>query len=327
MLGCRYGAKNTLDRNYLHLARKQGLDLRAEVRVTAVRALETGGYAVECRTPQGRRCFTARSVVLAAGVLGSVELLLRMRRDPRGLPKLSPLVGRRVRTNSESFIGVISRNRDLDLSRGIAIGSIYHCAPGESVEPVRYSDGSGFFRLLLAPHVEGQTMRARLLHLIGACLRSPLQVLRGYTVHNFARQCSILMYMRTCEGTLRLKLKPWGLGSEREAGPAPVASFPEASQIARESCAVLDGAPFALINETLFNVPTTAHILGGATMGTSAESGVIDTNHEVHGYPGLYVMDGSSLSSNPGVNPALTITALAERAIARIPQASARLTQ
>lgn len=332
MLGCRYGAKNTLDMNYLHFARKAGLEVRSETEVTAVRPLPGGGYRVEALQGLGwwrkRVSFTAEQVVLAGGVLGTVDLLLRMKADPEGLPGLSDQVGRRVRTNSESFIGVISRKPDVDLSRGVAIGSIYHCGNDEFVEPVRYSDGSDFFRLLMAPHVTGTRPAERLARLLGMFVRHPIQVLRAYFVSRFARKTSILMYMRMEEGTLSF-VRAWhgGLSSRREDGPAPVASFPNATRLADEVADVLDGIPFALLQETLFNIPTTAHVLGGAGMGTSIETGVIDEDHRVFGYDGLYVMDGAAISSNPGVNPSLTITAMAERAVAKIPAKLAAATE
>lgn len=332
MLGCRHGAKNTLDKNYLHLAREGGLELHADTEVTAVRALPGGGYRVEAKQGTGRMglggwrrnvSWTTKHVVFAGGVLGTLDLLLRMRADPQGLPNLSPRLGQRVRTNSESFIGVISRKPEVDLSRGVAIGSIMECGANEHAEPVRYSDGSGFFRLLMAPHVPGTHVLERLARLLGIVVRHPIQVLRAYTTLNMARKMSILMYMRTEEGTLSFH-RAWhgGLTTRREEGPAPVASFPHATQLAREMSDVLDGIPFALLQETLFNIPTTAHILGGAGMGDSAETGVIDRDHRVFGYEGLYVMDGSAVSSNPGVNPSLTITAMAERAVAKIPPQS-----
>lgn len=323
MLGCRFGAKNTLDMNYLYLARKQGLELRAQTEVTSLHALEGGGYALSARRARGAgggtSRFTAGQVVLAGGVLGTLSLLLRMQALPTGLPKLSKLLGGRVRTNSESFIGIITRKSNVDLSSGIAIGSIYHCAPGESVEPVRYSSGSGFFRVLMAPHVEGVRTAVRLWRLVATCLRNPYKILRALTVWNAATKMSILMYMRSCEGTLRFRWSRFGLRTEREQGPAPVSYIPEASQLARESATLLEGVPFALVQETIFNIPTTAHVLGGAVIGKDAEHGVIDTNQRVFGYPGLYIMDGSAMSANPGVNPSLTITALAERAVSQIP--------
>jgi cholesterol oxidase len=324
MLGCRFNAKNTLDKNYLHLARQQGLELRADTEVTAVRSLPGGGYRVEARHgrhPLGRKrlTFTAGRVVLAGGVLGTVDLLLKMKADPEGLPALSDQVGKSIRTNSEALIGIISRRADVDLSKGIAIGSIFQIDEHSHVEPVRYPEGAGFFRLLMAPHVAGTNPVSRLLGLLGTVLRHPLKVLRALTVRDLSRQTSILLYMRTTEGTLALRRSALGgLRTARDQGEAPTASMPEATEIAHAVGDKLEGMPFSLMTETLFNIPSTAHILGGCCMGDSPETGVINADHEVFNYEGLYVVDGAAVSANPGVNPSLTITAMAERAVAKM---------
>jgi len=332
MLGCRYNAKNTLDKNYLHLARARGLALEADTEVTAIRPLSElsgGGYRVEARQGRhllGRRrlSFTAARVILSGGVLGTVKLLLAMKRDPQGLPRLSDRLGRKVRTNSEALIGVVSRRTDVDLSKGIAIGSIFKVDEHSHLEPVRYPAGSGFYRLLMAPHVGGENAVARILRLAGILLRHPLASLRALTVRDLSKQTAILLFMRTIEGTLRLRRSIFGsLATARDEGASPKASMPEATALAREVAEKLEGLPFSLVTETLFNIPSTAHILGGCCMGESVETGVIDLNHQVFGYPGLYVMDGSAISANPGVNPSLTITAMTERAVARIPSAPA----
>jgi cholesterol oxidase len=325
MLGCRHGAKNSLDRNYLWLARAQGLELRADTEVTAVRPLESGGYRIEGR--EGRWplfrtpvTVTAKQVIFAGGVLGTVALLLAMKADAAGLPRLSNRLGYAVRTNSEALIGVVSRRKDLDLSRGIAIGSILQTDEHSHLEPVRYSEGSGFFRMLIAPHVGAGSTIVRLYRLVTTVLRHPLQVLRALTVGDLAKQSTILLYMRTTDGTLRLRRNLLGrLSTARDEGRAPTASIPEATELAHRVGEKLDALPFSLITETIFDIPTTAHILGGCCMGESSETGVIDGQHRVFGYDGLYVMDGSAISANPGVNPSLTITAMAERACAAIP--------
>ncbi|MDC0670031.1 GMC oxidoreductase [Nannocystis radixulma] len=324
MLGCRYGSKNSLDKNYLYFARKRGLELLADTEVTAVRALPGGGYRVEARSGAGllgkqARSFTARNVILAGGVLGTVELLLRMKQDPEGLPNLSDRVGENVRTNSESLIGVVGGQREHDLSRGVAIGSIIQLDEHSHVEPVRYSAGSGFWRLLLAPHVPGEKALVRLSRFAGAFLRHPIKFARALLVPDLAKYSIILLYMKTAEGTLRLRLGAAGLTTDLSSGKAPTASIPEATDIARRVADKIKGYSMSLVTETLFNIPTTAHILGGCCMGDSAETGVIDHQHRAFGYDGLYVIDGSAVSANPGVNPSLTITALAERAMSRIP--------
>lgn len=324
MIGCRYGSKNTLDKNYLYFARKRGMQLLADTEVTAVRALPGGGYRVEAKTGAsvfGRksRVFTARNVVFSGGVLGTVELLLRMKADPQGLPRLSDRLGDLVRTNSESLIGVVGSQREHDLSRGVAIGSIIQLDEHSHVEPVRYSGGSGFFRLLIGPHVPGQSGAARLLRVLGTVIRHPIKLARAVLVPDLAKYSIILLYMKTADGELRLRLGAAGLGTSLSSGQPPTSTIPEATEIAERVGAKIGGYNMSMITETLFDIPTTAHILGGCCMGDSPETGVIDHHHRAFGYDGLYVIDGSAVSANPGVNPSLTITALAERAMSMIP--------
>ncbi|WP_224243762.1 GMC oxidoreductase [Hyalangium gracile] len=331
MLGCRFGAKNTLDKNYLYLAEKRGLTIHADTEVTWVRPLQGGGYEVEALEGASvffrrRRRFTARNVIFSGGVLGTVDLLLKLKASPDGLPRLSDRLGDYVRTNSEALIGVVTPKRDKDLSKGIAIGSILHTDDHSHLEPVRYSAGSGFFRLLSAPYVTGQGMVTRLARLIGVMLRHPLKLLRVLAARDYSKQAIILLYMRTLDGSLSMKrgrgpltgLRK-GLVTALKEGPAPTANIPEAAELARRVADKVDGMPMSLVNETVLGIPTTAHILGGCCMGDSARTGVIDAQHRVHGYEGLYVIDGSAVSANPGVNPSLTITALAERAMTFIP--------
>lgn len=331
MLGCRFGAKNTLDKNYLYFAEKRGLTIHADTEATWVRPLPGGGYEVEALEraslfSRRKQRFTARNVIFAGGVLGTLDLLLKLKASPDGLPRLSERLGDGVRTNSEALIGIVTPRRDKDLSRGIAIGSILHTDEHSHLEPVRYSAGSGFFRMLSAPYVTGTGMVTRLARLIGGMLRHPLKMLRVMLARDYAKQTIILLYMRTLDGYLSMKrgrglmtAMRKGLTTALKAGPAPTANIPEAAELARRVAEKVDGMPMSLVNETLLGIPTTAHILGGCCMGDSSETGVIDSQHRVFGYEGLYVVDGSAVSANPGVNPSLTITALAERAMAFIP--------
>lgn len=327
MTGCRFNAKNTLDKNYLHLAERRGLTLHADTEVTWVRPLPEGGYEVEAlrgarRFFRQKLRFTAKHVVFAGGVLGTLDLLLKLKAHPDGLPRLSDRLGDGVRTNSEALVGVVSGRKEPDLSKGIAIGSILHTDDRSHLEPVRYSEGSGFFRLLMAPQVPGATMLARLAKLVGILAAHPLRFLKAWFVPDFAKRTMILLYMRTLEGHLRMKRgKLTGLGTALQAGPAPTANMPEAFDLAKRVADKMDGYPMTMVSETLMGIPTTAHILGGCCMGDSAGTGVIDHRHRVFGYDGLYVVDGSAISANPGVNPSLTITALAERAMSFIPAA------
>lgn len=333
MLGCRHNAKNTLDKNYLYLAEKRGLTLHADTEVTWVRPLPEGGYEVEAlrgarRFFREKVRFTARNVIFAGGVLGTMNLLLELKEHPDGLPRLSDRLGDGVRTNSEALVGIVSGRKDVDLSKGIAIGSILHTDARSHLEPVRYSEGSGFFRLLMAPQVAGATMFARLAGLFGMLARHPVRFLKAWFVPDFARRTLILLYMRTLEGHLRMRRGRGlmtglrrGVTTGLQEGPAPTSNMPEAFDLAKRVSDKIDGYPMTMVSETLLGIPTTAHILGGCCMGDSAETGVIDHRHRVFGYDGLYVVDGSAISANPGVNPSLTITALAERAMTFIPVA------
>ncbi len=333
MTGCRHGAKNTLDRNYLYLAERRGAEIRAEHEVTWIRPLAGGGYDVEVRVglkwPAWRRRrlhLQARHVVLAGGVVGTMPLLLALKERPDGLPRLSPRLGDFVRTNTEALIGVVTPPGDRRMSEGVAITSILQTDPNSTLEPVRYGDGSGFFRVLQTPHAPGDTAVQRFGRALASVLRHPLTTLRAYAVTNWARRTIILMYMRTVDTQLALGRRRgvrtgWrrGRDSALASGPAPAASMPEATALVERFAAKVDGYVASLATETVLGIPTTAHILGGACIGASPERGVIGTDHQVFGYPGLYVVDGSAVPANPGVNSSLTITALAERAMALIP--------
>jgi cholesterol oxidase len=331
MTGCRHGGKNTLDKNYLYLARKLGLKLEANCEVVDVRPLEpgdgSGGYEITAKVGtcllgafRRRLRFTAKQVIFSGGVLGTVDLLLKLRE--RSLPRLSDQVGRRIRTNSESLIGVVTERRDQDLSKGVAIGSIYQTDEHSHLEVVRYGEGSGFFRMLMAPHVGGQAPGIiKLLQGVVRALRSPVHFLKSYFVSDWAKYTIILLYMRSVDGTLRFRRKGAlrHMGSDLEQGDKPSASIAEATELAEIVAEKTQGFAGSLMTETALNIPTTAHILGGACMGRDASEGVIDAEHRLFGYPGMYVIDGSTISANPGVNPSLTITALAERAMSKIP--------
>jgi cholesterol oxidase len=324
MLGCRYDAKNTLDKNYLHLAERSGAAVRPESEVCDVRPLDgaagAGGYAVRWRSSTawfgGGGEATCRGVVFAAGVMGTVGLLLDLKK--RSLPRLSDRVGFGVRTNSESLSAVTALDRRTVLSDGIAIGSILHTDAHSHIEPVRYPAGSGFWRLLAWPRARGSNVFLRLLRLVGDLLAHPLANLKVIFVDDWAKRTQILLFMQTLDSRLRLTKGFLGLGTAVEAGTVPTAFIPEADALAERFAGVIGGKPAALLTETVLGSPTTAHILGGCGMGRDAAEGVIDRDNRVFGYENLYVCDGSMISANPGVNPSLTIVALTERAMSRI---------
>ncbi len=330
-LGCRFGAKNTLETNYLYFAQRRGVQILSDTEVRVLRVAARGGYAIEARRRLGplrteTLRFEADRVFVAGGVFGSVDLLLRMQADPAALGALSPRLGAEVRTNAEALIAVTATDPHVDMSEGIAIGSELRLGPHSHAEPCRYPHGSGLYRLMVLPHAPGRTLRERLGQLARRFARDPMRYMRAALVPDFSRASLILLYMRTTEGTLRLRLGPTplhplagGLCTEIDDGEPPRAFFEEATEIAERLAARVGGVTQTLAPELLFGTPSTAHILGGAVIGADREQGVIDPQHEVYGYPGLYVVDGAAVSANPGVNPALTITALAERALSFIP--------
>ncbi len=211
-------------------------------------------------------------------------------------------------------------DKDRVFSDGIAISSILHTDDHSHLEPVRYPSGSGFWRLLGAPLVHGRSVLTRLLNVVIDLMLHPIRNLKVYFVRDWAKRTQILLFMQTLDSTLRLEQGVFGMKTAAEQGNRPTACIPEAGDLARRYAALVNGKPVVLLTETLFGIPTTAHILGGAVMGRAGDEGVIDKDNKVFGYENMYVCDGSMISANPGVNPSLTITALSERAMSKIPE-------
>jgi cholesterol oxidase len=285
------------------------------------------GYVLRAR--QGKTWFgrnevsyRAKHVIFSGGALGTNSLLLRLKSDPTALPNLSDQVGRRVRTNSESLIFVTIPNAKEDHSKGIAINSLLQTDEHSHLEMVRYGAGSGFFRMVAAPHLAGPAGFLLMLRVILAVLLHPIRFLKTWMVKDWAASTMILLYMRSTEGTLRFVRSLFGfMNTELDEGDAPQAQMAEASALALQIADKAGGVAMSPFYEPIMGIPTTAHILGGCAMGDSPETGAIDAKHRLYGYEGLYVIDGSAISANPGVNPSLTITALAERAMSFIPEA------
>lgn len=329
MVGCNAGGKNSLDRNYLYLAEQGGARIIPDTTVGSIRPLSGGGYEVEARRTSGlwihpRRTFSARGVVLAAGALGTNRLLLECR-DRGDLPDLSPRLGKMVRTNSEVLCGAGSSRRDVDYSKGVAITSSLFVDEVTHVEPVRYPTGSDAMSLLATLLVDGGRW-PRWLRWVGGALRHPIRLLRALWPAGWATRTIILLVMQTLDNHLELKLHrrwwwPFGrtLRSLRaRAGRMPT-YIPAGNAAARAVAKRIEGVPFNAVTEVLFDVPLTAHILGGCTMGADREHGVVDRGGAVFGYPDLLVVDGARISANLGVNPSLTITALAEHSMSLVP--------
>lgn len=323
MISCRHGAKNTLDLNYLHLAEGLGVHLHAETRVTRLRALSPDGHAGYELTLSGARTgrLTARGVVVAASALGSVDLLLRAR-ESGDLPRLSPALGRHVRTNAESLIGIRWPGSKIDLSKGVAIGSSIHLPGGTHIEATRYPAGSDSMALITTIIARGG-ITGWLRALAGGMIRRPRQMLRLLKPRGWARESMIFLCMQSIEGELTMRLRrrwfaPWrrSLGT---TGPRIPSHIPEATDFALKAAQQSGGTALASLNEMLLQVPMTAHCIGGATMGRDRETGVCDAQGRVFGYDNLLICDGSVLSANLGVNPSLTITALAEHVMSHVP--------
>ena len=339
MIGCRHGAKNTLDLNYLYLAEKRGLRIFPETKVVDVKPLDgradgSAGYEVVAVSSTALldrhpRRFTCRGVVFSASALGSMELLFALR-DKGSLPAISPQLGKRVRTNSESLIGVRVPGSREDLSKGIAIGSGVYIDEHTHIEAVRYPAGSNSMSLLSTLLTNGHPGPGRIFqwlwNLAKSTVTHPIRTFKVMSPRKWASECIILLCMQAIEAHLDMKWKrPWFwpfrkmLVSHGEKVPTFI---PAANDFAEKFARQTGGVAMSMLPEILFNVPGTAHCLGGCVIADSPACGVVDYRNRAFGYKNMYVVDGSVVSANLGVNPSLTITALAERAMGFIPPAS-----
>lgn len=339
MVGCRFNAKNSLDRNYLYLAEKHGARVFDETRVVDVvprSGKSDGADGYEVRTVRstswvrrGTQRFTCRGVVFAASALGTLDLLFRLK-DKGSLPFLSERLGDRVRTNAESLIGVRVPGSKDDLSLGIAIGSGIYLDEHTHIEATRYPKGSDAMALmstLLTNGVPGWSRIALWLrNLAMSFLTHPLRTLRCLQPFGWARESLILLVMQTLDGHIDMRLRrPWYWPFAKAVvskGRRVRTYIPEANRFAEKLASFTGGTAMSMTTEILFDVPGTAHILGGCSMGASPGKGVVDHRNRVYGYRNMYVCDGSVLSANLGVNPSLTICAVTERAMSFLPSAS-----
>ncbi len=325
MTGCRHGAKNTLLKNYLHLAEGAGAEIHPLTTVTGLLPRADGRYDVTTErtgtwTGKGRRTFVATDVVLGAGTLGTQKLLHAMH-DTGTLPNLSPRLGELTRSNSEAILGARTFRRDCDFTRGVAITSSFLPDPQTHVEPVRYGRGSNAMGLLATALADGGG-RSRLLTWAVEVLRHPVMMGRNLSLHRWSEQTIAVLVMQprdnslTCYPTSGLFGRR--LTSKQGHGEPNPTWIPIGHEVVRRLARRIGGFAAGGWND-VFNVPMTAHLIGGAVIGDSPERGVIDPYHRVYGHPGLHIVDGSAVSANLGVNPALTITAQAERAMALWP--------
>ncbi|WP_367124387.1 GMC oxidoreductase [Streptomyces phytohabitans] len=355
MTGCRHGAKNTLTENYLHLAERAGATILPMTTVVDIREVDQeadDGFLVGVvpthdrrgrrarrtnlrtagGTPRGMRTLRARRVVVAAGTYGTQTLLHRMR-DSGALPGLSGRLGELTRTNSESLVGAQTVDRryrkkygpdaELDFSRGVAITSSIHPNENTHIEPVRYGKGSNAMGALTTLQVRHDTRLPRALAHAATCLRHPVLFLRSLSQRKWSERVIIGLVMQTLDNSLTTYRKEKGLGKglltsrQGHGAPNPL-HIPEGAAAANHLADEINGFAGANVGE-LMGTPLTAHFLGGCPIGDSAENGVIDPYHRLYGHPGISVVDGSAVTANLGVNPSLTITAQAERAMSLWP--------
>ncbi|OLF04967.1 cholesterol oxidase [Actinophytocola xinjiangensis] len=326
MTGCRVGAKNTLVKNYLYLAERAGAKVLPLTTVTAVRPRADGGFAVDLRRTghRTRASVTAQRVVLAAGTWGTQRLLHAMR-DQGVLPDLSPRLGELTRTNSEAIIGAgrTSVDPDRDFSRGVAITSSIHPDETTHIEPVRYGRGSNAMGLLQTIATDGASATPRWLQVLRYLVRHPARSAALLRVRRWSERTVILLVMQSLDNSITTFTRKGLFGRRRytsrqghgEPNPTFIRAGYEANQLAAKH---IDGIAGGTWGE-VFNIPLTAHFIGGCPIGATADDGVIDPYHRVHHYPGLSVVDGSAISANLGVNPSLTIAAQAERAFSLWP--------
>ncbi|MGW0541838.1 GMC oxidoreductase [Streptomyces griseoincarnatus] len=335
MTGCRHGAKNTLNENYLYLAEKAGAVVHPMTTAVSVTEDSRGGFAVATLPTNDRRkgkgrTFTARRVVLAAGTYGTQTLLHRMRTGGQ-LPRLSGRLGEMTRTNSEALVGAQTDDRryrkatgepKADFTRGVAITSSIHPDENTHIEPVRYGKGSnsmGSLSILQVPYADNASGAVRVLGWLGNAARHPWLMLRSLSNRRWSERTIIGLVMQSVDNSLTTYLKPSGVGrgllTARQGHGAPnPKQIKAATDGASALAAEINGFAGSNVGE-LTGMPLTAHFLGGCAIGDSPETGVIDPYHRLYGHPGITVVDGSAVSANLGVNPSLTITAQAERAM------------
>jgi cholesterol oxidase len=333
MIGCRHNAKNTLVKNYLWFAEKLGVEVLPERMVTEVRPIgaEDGSDGYEVTSERSgswvrkrRSTVTAGGVVIAAGALGTNKLLANCRHHG-SLPEVSDRLGELVRTNSESINAVTAPGDERDFAKSVAISSSIYPDPDTHIEVVTYGRRADSMSYLFTLLTGQGTKLTRPVFWLGQMLRHPLRALRMLWPFRWSRRTVILLVMQTLDNAIRLRPKRRLLGrgvrlqTEQDPEKPNPTFIPAADHVARWMAERTGGIAQSGINEAIFNIPTTAHILGGAAIGAGPEHGVVDTRNRVFGYENLMVCDGAAVPANPGVNPSLTITAMAEHAMAQVP--------
>ncbi len=330
MTGCRHNAKNTLVKNYLYLAEQNGATVHPLTTVTRVRPLAGGGYRVDTRWTKAKlsrrtatKTFTAEQVVFSAAALGTQKLLHRLKSEG-DLPDVSDRLGHLTRTNSESLLGAIAPAGDAtDYSRGVAITSSWHPDEHTHIEPCRYGRGSNAMSLMQTVLTDGDGDQARWKVWLKELWKQRRNVRDLYDVKHWSERVVIALVMQSVDNSITTFPKrvagKWILSSKQGHGAPNPTWIPVANDAVREMADVMGGGTAGGTIGEPFNRPLTAHFIGGCTIGDSPDTGVVDAYQRVFNYPGLHIVDGSTISANLGVNPSLTITAQAERAMAYWP--------
>jgi cholesterol oxidase len=332
MTGCPYDAKNTLDKNYLYMAEKLGVEILPEHQVEFIKPLGNNeGYELNIVHPWDkkikRKNLKAAKVILAAGAVGTMEILFASRDRFKTLPKLPYSLGKHVRTNSEAIVGILAKDKNADLTKGPAISTHFYPDAHTHITQNRFSESYGFMKIYFTHLVDGTNPLTRAIKTIATIIFKPYTSLKLLLAKNWSKRITALTVMQHADNEMEfsygrklIKGFDFGLKSKVSVGERSPSYIPQANAAARAFAEASGGTALNMISESVGNLSTTAHILGGAVMASSPKDGVIDINHEVFGYKGLYVMDGSAIPSNVGVNPSLTITALAERFADRFPK-------
>ena len=327
--GCGKNAKNSLDKNYLHLAQAMGAEILPRRKVTRIVPGAGGGYVLEMRHPirkkQTYKPLSATKVIVAGGVLGTLELLLHCRNKAKTLPKLSSQLGKIVRTNSEAFVAILSKDPDADLTKGTTITSDFYPDDHTHITQNRFPDAYEAMKWQIGPMADDTVPWRRAAKAVGKMIRRPRAAMVSWFAKNWRRRFTLLTVMQHLDNEIgftygRSLQSPFAptLKSVRVPGKEAPAYIPVGNAAGRIYADISGGIALNSYMETLCNQSATAHILGGCGMGDSSKTGVIDTRHQVFGYPGLYVVDGAAITANVGVNPSLTIAAMAERAMGLI---------
>ncbi len=325
MVGCRHHAKNTLDKNYLWFAEKFGAEVLPETLATRIE-FKDGIYEIHTESSTSwflkkKKVFRSKGLIMSGGVLGTMPLLLRQKYETKTLENLSDTLGQQLRTNSEMLCGVNSFDRKLN--HGIAISSVFNPDKDTHIEIVKFPDRSGLLARLGTIATGPGTPMVRTVRLIGNIITNPWKLIRGYLSTNITRNSIILLVMQTLDNSMKLVWKKGFFGGKMtidNPGKKVPAYIDIGQQVMHRYANKVNGFGVNAITEITLNMSTTAHILGGCPMGESKETGVVNDKFEVHGYPNMYVLDGSIVSANLGVNPSLTITALSEYAMDQIPR-------